>query len=132
MAGIQVQIKGLEQLRAKLKGLPREAQKAFDAALMVEATGIMTAAQKTVPVDTGRLRSGGRVTAERSGGRIAITIAYGAPYAGYVHAKTNWADGRAYKPTRWLAKAAEKASKTIAGRLIRAVRNSLKGTGYGR
>lgn len=132
MPGIAIEIKGIDQLRAKLARLPKAAVSAFEDALVKEAQGIMDHAQETVPVRTGRLRSSGRVTATKEALKAIITIAYDAPYAIYPHEKTHWADGRRYAPYHWLVKAAERANKGMAGRLLRYTRRALKGTVYAR
>ena len=86
----ELDISGIEGLQQQIATMPTRVLEAASKALYEEATRIMAASQPLVPVDTGMLRSTGRVETENTPGADAVvTLSYGgnglAPYAIYVH-----------------------------------------------
>jgi hypothetical protein len=87
-------IVGLENVIQRFQGLPRRVLEAASKALYEEALRIMAASQPLVPVDTGLLRSTGRVETENAPGPEAVVkLSYGgnglAGYAVVVHERTD-------------------------------------------
>jgi len=83
----------MEQVVQALQQLPAAFSAAIAQAIYEEALRIMAASQPLVPVDTGLLRSSGRVETENVPGPDAVVkLSYGgngqAPYAIYVHERT--------------------------------------------
>jgi hypothetical protein len=133
---IKIELQNMEKLRAQLGKLPKRAKDAFEAGMIEQAAAILTAAQKRVPVVTGRLRSSARVAkVKRNQYRSDLLVQYEAPYAIYVHeipydghttrglpgAERN---GEGYK---WLQKAADKVIPKIVPTVIKRIQAALKG-----
>lgn len=84
---VEFDLKGTEEVLAKLAKLAREAPFVSAQALRIEAEVIMTRSKaEFVPVDLGTLRSSGRVRQSkfRPGGDIEVELSFGgaaAPYA---------------------------------------------------
>ncbi|HEX6827147.1 MAG TPA: hypothetical protein VF077_12590 [Nitrospiraceae bacterium] len=77
----------------KMRQAPQLALEALSRALYAEGLTIMARSQPLVPVDTGLLRSTGRVDLVPAEGLgVAVLLSYGgeglAPYAVYVHERT--------------------------------------------
>lgn len=87
---LHIQVDGMDTVRQALAGLGAHAQPALARALYEEALAIMEKSQGLCPVDTGLLRSTGRVETENAPGPGAsVKLSYGgnglAPYAAVVH-----------------------------------------------
>lgn len=130
---VNIRVKGLEKLNAKLKKLGPAAAEALNDGLVEEAGNIMNEAQNRVPVVTGRLRSSAFIRDNRKRTGREISLGYEAPYAQYVHeipysGKTTKGlpgalrNGKGYK---WLEKAANKALQGVRVRLINKIRAAL-------
>lgn len=82
-----LEVKGLDALAARLKGLGVAVGPAAGNALRVEAELMMTEAKRRTPVLTGALRASGHVTGPEGDAQV-VTLAFGgpaAPYAVFVH-----------------------------------------------
>lgn len=83
-----VQIKGLQALRAKLKALGRNWPLVVEKALRQEASLVMDDAHDRTPIDLGTLRGTYALDVKRTKGRITAILQVGgpaAPYAIHVH-----------------------------------------------
>lgn len=95
-------IKGVNQMRAKLRRLAEKFPRLVESALYVEANIIMTKSKRLCPVapDGGILRSSGMVHKPvRKGTNISVTMSYGGaanPYALAVHEHPS-----EYSPYSW-------------------------------
>lgn len=131
-----MEVRGLEQLQAKLKKLAPAAARALETALIQDVAGaVMKEAQRTVPVVTGRLRSSAFVRkVARNQYRTDLRFGYDAPYAVYVHeipytgrttrgkigAKNN---GKGYK---WLQRAYYRVRASAVNRAWNRVRSEVR------
>lgn len=87
---VKLELKGLEQMTARLKALATVAPKAAGAALYREGERIMTEAKGRTPVDTGALRNSGHVTLpEMTLGGIQVVLGFGGPAGIGNQGKTN-------------------------------------------
>lgn len=88
--GVKLEVKGLEQMTARLKALATVAPKAAGAALFREGERIMTNAKERTPVDTGALKNSGHVTLpEVTLGGIQVILGFGGPAGIGNQGKTN-------------------------------------------
>jgi hypothetical protein len=107
---IAVEMYGQKDLLHKLARMGRDSTAVVGRVMYAYANDVFNRSQYLVPVDTGALRSSGRVEEPvYSGGQVVIAIKYGgaaAPYALYVHEVPPPGDGEgrtAYHlpPTQW-------------------------------
>jgi hypothetical protein len=118
---LRIEMQGLERLKASLHSLGRRVEAAAEAALMEEAGRVMGAAQKDVPVDTGRLRSSAFVRqVRRNQHRTDVAFGYTAPYAVAVHERPGT------RHHHWLQHAADRVLAGLVGRVMRRVKAALK------
>ena len=86
---MEVKIKGIKEVKKRLKEYPFRTLKALGKALYEESQVILGESKKQCPVDTGTLRSTGHVDEPKyTRSSVDIQIGYGgasAPYAIYVH-----------------------------------------------
>ncbi len=86
---VSIKLKGVKEVKKKLKEYPFKTLKALGRALYEESQVILGESKKQCPVDTGTLRSTGHVTdPEYARSSVDVQIGYGgpaAPYAIYVH-----------------------------------------------
>lgn len=86
---IDMKIEGMDQLQAILQKATEGQRTIFADAMRAEAQRIMNESKKIVPVDTGALKTSGRVeTPTVTATEIEVVIGYGgpaAPYAEIVH-----------------------------------------------
>lgn len=111
---VDVDIKGMRKMQRKIDRLRKEAPEAVGAALYERAVGVMTDSKKQTPVDTGRLRSSGFVSAPMEvgpGGGMKVVMGYGTEYAVFVHEDTDASH------TTGNAKYLEKALNAKAGQM---------------
>jgi hypothetical protein len=90
---IEFQIDGLDQMKAALQKASAQQKVLFADTMRAEAQTIMNESKKIVPVDTGALKTSGRVENPIiTSDEITVTIGYGgpsAPYAEIVHEDPN-------------------------------------------
>jgi Bacteriophage HK97-gp10, putative tail-component len=134
MAGRKaIRIRGLEEVRQNLRRFGRQVERIVTEALREEAEEIMAAAKAQTPVDTGALRSTGRVQAveRRPVGRLVAVLSFGGPagaevggkfvgYAIYVH--ENLAAHHAVGNAKFLERPARAAAVGMAGRIALRIR----------
>jgi hypothetical protein len=123
-------LEGIEGLQQKLATMPAGVLAAAAQAIYEEATRIMAASQPLVPVDTGLLKSTGRVETESAPGpESVVKLSYGgnglAPYAAVVHFRTDVHHpvGQAF----YLQQPFFEATQGMAERLAAAIRQHLGG-----
>lgn len=117
---INIDVEGEDEVDRALKRAGSDAQRALGRALYIEGERIMGESKRLCPVDTGTLRSSGRVQPpEQDSERVVVRMTYGgaaAPYAVSVHENLN-----AYHspPTqaKFLEQPALEARETMPGRL---------------
>lgn len=88
MSDFVFEVKGLEQVNARLVALAETSQRAAVKALREEAEIEMTEAKRRTPVRFGDLRRSGHVTGPTRDSGWAVVMAFGgqaAPYAVHVH-----------------------------------------------
>lgn len=98
-----------------------------DAATLAAARAILTEANKTVPYETGRLKSTGKAENSRTNSGSAATVSYSTPYAVRLHENPQYrfrGKGRG----KWLQLAVQESAGRVAGLMAIALRRSL-GTG---
>lgn len=82
-------LSGVDAFATRLKGKAAAVVAALPGALLIEGEKVMTEAKRLTPVDTGTLRSSGRVgKPSRQGASITLPLTFGGPaqeYAVYVH-----------------------------------------------
>ena len=77
---VTLEVKGLDQMTARLRTLATVAPKAAGAALYREGERIMTDAKQRTPVDTGALRGSGHVILPQLGmAGIEVILGFGGP-----------------------------------------------------
>ena len=75
---MQLEIKGLDEVRDRLESLGLTIQAKIGAALRAEGELVMTEAKRRTPVDTGALRASGLVTGpKKSGTETAVRLSFG-------------------------------------------------------
>lgn len=75
-----VKIKGLAEVKRRLKEIGAKAEKALGMLLRNEGETIMTTAKTLTPVDTGALRASGHVTGPtRTADRLHVDLSFGGP-----------------------------------------------------
>jgi hypothetical protein len=118
---LKIEVYNLESLRRRLNGLGAKAEDAFEASMVDEAQMVIDAAQQTVPVVSGRLRSSAFVRkVARNQHRSDIRFGYDAPYASQVHERPG---GKGYK---WLATAANRLLHGMSGRVAARIKAALR------
>lgn len=117
---LKLQVKGLADMRKRMRARGNAASQALDKATVAELGAVMNAAQQTVPVITGRLRSSAFIRKDRSTGRTDISFGYDAPYATNVHENPF---SRGYK---WVERAWQKVRSGMLGRIGAQVKRALK------
>lgn len=125
---INVDVSGEDEVDRALKRAGSDAQRSLGRALYVEGERIMGESKRLCPVDTGTLRSSGRVQEPvHQGETVTVVLSYGgaaAPYAVSVHENMN-----AYHapPTqaKFLEQPALEARETMPGRLARTIAEDL-------
>lgn len=122
---IEMRIEGLAQMQAAISRASVEQKTLFADVMRAEAQAIMNESKKIVPVDTGALKTSGRVdNPEITPSDITVTIGYGgpsAPYAEIVHEDptANHSPGKTYKYLEIPVMAAEdKYFRAVAERFI--------------
>lgn len=91
---MRFEVEGLSDLLTTLGSMDSRVLHAAKEALVIEGETVMTRAKRLTPVDTGALRSSGRVQAPvlESPTRASVTLGFGGPakvYAIYVHEDLN-------------------------------------------
>ncbi len=127
---IHVEVKGIDEVFARLSEAEKALRRALAAALYMEGEMIMGESKRQCPVDTGNLRATGHVEPpEERDGVITVTLGYGgpaAPYAVYVHEDLNQ---RHNPPTKakYLEDPARERADGLAERLGQRIRGTLGG-----
>ena len=89
MARVDFDFDGVRATAARLAGVQAAVAAALPGALLVEGEKVMMEAKRLTPVDTGTLRSSGRVTGpETEGDSVSVRLSFGGAaqeYAIYVH-----------------------------------------------
>lgn len=85
MAAVEFDVRGDEEMQARLRQLANAAPGRMSQALRIEAEDVMTKSkQRYVPVDLNALRSSGHVKpVQRRGKDLSVTMAFGGPSAPY-------------------------------------------------
>jgi len=122
---IEMQIVGLERMQSLLAKASDDQKRIYADTMRAEAQRIMNESKKIVPVDTGALKTSGRVEMPViTPNGIEVTIGYGgpaAPYAGIVHEDPDaqHGPGKTYKYLEIPVKAAEdKFFRAVAEQFI--------------
>ncbi len=84
---ISMELKGVNGIAKKLKGLAEKYPDAAKRALLAEGLDIQAESVKLAPVDTGRLRASA-YTRESESGNPEVRTGYGVDYAIHVHERT--------------------------------------------
>lgn len=122
---IEMKIDGIERIQAALRDASDAQRRIYADTMRAEAQAIMNESKKIVPVDTGALKTSGRVenpTITADG--IEVVMGYGgpsAPYAAIVHEDPDaqHGPGKTYKYLEIPVKAAEdKFFRAVAERFV--------------
>ena len=81
---MQVQVTGMDELRARLANAGKTAPRLLAGGIFVEAEGIMARSRPLVPVDTGTLRASGHVqTPDLTLSGASVEFGYGGAASAY-------------------------------------------------
>jgi hypothetical protein len=120
--GISLEIKGVPEMKAKLKRLVDTYAEASAAALYMMGLRALAIAIRKTPVDTGRLRATNYCAPPEvaQGGMMTVTLGFGTAYGIYVHERTD------LKHTSGEAKFLQKALDEIAAGYLPTIARLIK------